>query len=234
MKQTILIVDDEVDIVEFVDYNLRKEMFRTLRAHDGMQALNQARQHHPDLILLDLMLPGIDGLEACRRLKADMETAHIPVIMLTAKGEEADVVTGLGIGADDYVAKPFSMRMLLARIKAVLRRGGGIQAEDDARVIRYEDLLVDDDRHVVELDGEPVTLTLTEYKILRFLLRHPGRVFTRTQILDNVQDEAALVIDRAVDVHVAALRRKLGRAGRWIQTVRGVGYRFRERRVPVA
>lgn len=232
MKQTILIVDDEIDIVEFVDYNLRKEMFRTLRAHDGMQALNQARRYHPDLVLLDLMLPGIDGLETCRRLKADPETARIPVIMLTAKGEEADVVTGLGIGADDYVPKPFSIRTLVARIKAVLRRGAADGEDMEARIIRYEDLVVDGERHVVELGGETLALTLTEHKILRFLVGHPGRAFTRAQILDNIQDEAALVTDRAVDVHIAALRKKLGRAGRWIQTVRGVGYRFRERSTP--
>jgi phosphate regulon transcriptional regulator PhoB len=227
LKKTILVVDDEADIVEFVQYNLRKEMFETLSAPDGPRALQMVRQSHPDLVLLDLMLPGIDGLEVCRRLKTTRETADIPIIMLTAKGTEADVVTGLEMGADDYVAKPFSMRLLLARIRAVLRRASAV--DEGARpVLRVGDLAIDDDRHEVTLGGELVHLTLTEYKLLRFLAQHPGRVFTRTQILNNIQDESVIVIDRAIDVHVAALRKKLADAGHYIETVRGVGYRFRD------
>ena len=224
----MLIVDDESDIVEFVQYNLRKEMYETLTASDGPKALQAARQHRPDLILLDLMLPGIDGLEVCRALKSGRDTAHIPIIMLTAKGEETDVVTGLEIGADDYVAKPFSMRLLLARMKAVLRR---VAAADDKRpvsVLQLHDLRIDDDRHEVKLKDQTLPLTLTEYKLLRFLAQYPGRVFTRTQILNNIQDEHVIVIDRAIDVHVAALRKKLGDAGKLVETVRGVGYRFRD------
>jgi two-component system, OmpR family, alkaline phosphatase synthesis response regulator PhoP len=228
LKRKVLIVDDEPDIVEFVQYNLRKEMFETISARDGLQALQLARQQHPDLVLLDLMLPGMEGLEVCRRLKAERDTAGIPIIMLTAKGEEADIVAGLEIGADDYVPKPFSMRLLLARIKAVLRRGGAAEGDAARPVTQVHDLRIDDDRHQVEVGGQAVVLTLTEYKLLRFLARHPGRVFTRTQILNNIQDEHVIVIDRAIDVHVAALRKKLGEACHFVETVRGVGYRFKE------
>jgi len=226
MRQKILIVDDEADIIELVEYNLRREQYDTRAAKDGMAALRSAREEQPDLILLDLMLPGVHGLEVCRQLKAAKETAHIPVIMLTAKGEETDVVTGLEMGADDYVAKPFSMRLLLARIRAVLRRAASVQ-EAAPRTIRLHGLVIDDERHEVVLHGQPLQLTLTEYKILRFLARHSGRVFTRTQILDNIQDEQVLVVDRAIDVHVAAVRRKMGKSADLIETIRGVGYRFK-------
>ena len=223
----MLIVDDEPDIVEFVQYNLRKEMYDTISAGDGPKAVQLARQHRPDLVLLDIMLPGLDGIEVCRSLKGSRETAQIPIIMLTAKGDEADIVAGLEVGADDYVAKPFSMRLLLARMKAVMRRTLADE-EKTSDVTRIHDLVIDDVRHVASLRGKALQLTLTEYKLLRFLARHPGRVFTRSQILDNIQDQQAIVIDRAIDVHVAALRKKLGEAGKYIETVRGVGYRFKE------
>ena len=203
-------------------------MYETLSAGDGPKALQIARQQRPDLILLDLMLPGIDGLDVCRSLKASRETSHIPIIMLTAKGEETDIVTGLEIGADDYVPKPFSMRLLLARMKAVLRRATVAADTRPQSVTKVHDLTIDDDRHEVIFKDQTVQLTLTEYKLLRFLAQHPGRVFTRTQILNNIQDEHVIVIDRAIDVHVAALRKKLGDAGRYIETVRGVGYRYKE------
>jgi two-component system phosphate regulon response regulator PhoB len=203
-------------------------MYETLSAGDGPKALQIARQQRPDLILLDLMLPGIDGLDVCRSLKASRETSHIPIIMLTAKGEETDIVTGLEIGADDYVPKPFSMRLLLARMKAVLRRAASSADTRPQSVTKVHDLTIDDDRHEVHFKDQTVQLTLTEYKLLRFLAQHPGRVFTRTQILNNIQDEHVIVIDRAIDVHVAALRKKLGDAGRYIETVRGVGYRYKE------
>ncbi len=226
LRRKILIIDDEPDIVEFVEYNLTKEQFDTATAADGLSALRAVRESPPDLVLLDLMLPGLDGLEVCRRLKADRVTAHIPIIMLTAKGEESDVVAGLEIGADDYVSKPFSMRLLLARIRAVLRRSGAKEG-DTPRVTRVENLKIDDARHEVLLDERPIKLTLTEFKLLRFLARHPGRVFTRSQILNNIQDEQVFVVDRAIDVHVAALRRKLGDSARLVETVRGVGYRLK-------
>jgi two-component system phosphate regulon response regulator PhoB len=228
LKRKVLIVDDEPDIVEFVQYNLRKEMYETLSAGDGLKALQLARSQRPDLVLLDLMLPGMDGLEVCRRLKAERDTAGIPIIMLTAKGEEADIVAGLEIGADDYVPKPFSMRLLLARMKAVLRRVSAAADAEPRGLTKVHGLVIDDDRHEVQVSGQVVALTLTEYKLLRFLAQHPGRVFTRTQILNNIQDEHVIVIDRAIDVHVAALRKKLGPASGLVETVRGVGYRFKE------
>jgi len=228
VKPKVLIVDDEADIVEFVQYNLRKERYETLSAADGPRALAVARQQRPDLILLDLMLPGLDGLEVCRNLKSGRDTAHIPIIMLTAKGDESDVVAGLELGADDYVAKPFSMRLLLARVRAVLRRAGIQTGTDATTLLRAGELEIDDERHEVRFHGETVPLTLTEYKLLRFLVAHPGRVFTRTQILNNIQDDHVIVIDRAIDVHVAALRKKLGTAGAMVETVRGVGYRFKD------
>ena len=225
-RTKVLIIDDEADIVEFIEYNLRREQFDTRQASDGPAALRQAREEQPDLVLLDLMLPGIDGLEVCRQLRSSPETAHIPIIMLTAKGEEADVVSGLEVGADDYVPKPFSMRLLLARMRAVLRRHGRSDKEGPA-VTHVGDLHIDDERHQVIMRGRELQFTLTEYKLLRFLARNAGRAFTRSQILGNIQDEHVLVVDRAIDVHVAALRRKLGEAANIIETVRGVGYRFK-------
>jgi len=210
-----------------VQYNLRKEMYDTLSAADGPRAVAMARQHNPNLILLDLMLPGIDGLEVCRTLKGSRDTSTIPIIMLTAKGEEADIVTGLEMGADDYVTKPFSMRLMLARIKAVLRRSSAPEVRPRS-LLTVGPITIDDDRHQVEISGTLVPFTLTEYKLLRFLAQHPERVFTRTQILNNIQDEQVIVIDRAIDVHVAAVRKKLGEAGALIETVRGVGYRFKD------
>jgi two-component system phosphate regulon response regulator PhoB len=226
LRKKVLIVDDEPDIVEFVEYNLVREQFEILKAYDGPTALKQARQHRPELILLDLMIPGIDGLEVCRQLKSNAQTADIPIIMLTAKGEEVDVVTGLEIGADDYVAKPFRMRLLLARIRAVLRRSGS-EEPTNQRLLKIDDLVIDDERHEVQFQGSQLPLTLMEYKLLRFLAQHPGRVFSRSQILANIQDEHVLVVERAIDVHIAALRRKLGSSSELIETVRGVGYRFR-------
>jgi two-component system phosphate regulon response regulator PhoB len=225
-RTKVLIIDDEADIVEFIEYNLRREQFDTRRAADGPAALRQAREEQPDIVLLDLMLPGIDGLEVCRQLRQSPETAHIPIIMLTAKGEEADVVSGLEVGADDYVPKPFSMRLLLARMRAVLRRHGRSDQEGPS-VTNVGELHIDDERHQVTLRGRELQFTLTEYKLLRFLARNAGRAYTRSQILGNIQDEHVLVVDRAIDVHVAALRRKLGEAANIIETVRGVGYRFK-------
>ena len=227
LRRKVLVVDDEPDIVEFVEYNLLREQYEILKAYDGPTALKQAREHHPDLILLDLMIPGIDGLEVCRQLKSSSETTDIPIIMLTAKGEEVDVVTGLEIGADDYVAKPFRMRLLLARIRAVLRRSGRAETANP-KIVKIANLIIDDERHEVQLEGVLLQLTLMEYKLLRLLAKYPGRVFSRSQILGNIQDEQVLVVERAIDVHIAALRRKLGNSMELIETVRGVGYRFRD------
>ena len=227
-RQSILIVEDEEDILELIQYNLSREGYRVSGVRDGEEALDLIRRSNPDLVVLDLMLPGLDGLEICRRLKADEITRAIPVIMVTAKGEESDVVLGLGIGADDYLPKPFSPRELVARAKAVLRRGP-VQEDRGAgeRVVR-DGLIVDAGRHELRVDGEPVTLTATEMRLLHFLASHPGRVFTRDHILSRVIGEQAVVIDRNIDVHIGSIRRKIGPYRDLIETVRGVGYRFRD------
>ena len=191
------------------------------------EALKSARSKAPDLVVLDLMLPGVDGLEVCRRLKTDPKTQHIPIVMLTAKGEEADIVAGLELGADDYITKPFSPRVLVARVRAVLRRRAREPA-DGTSVVRIGELVIHPGRHEVLVGGEAVQLTLTEFRILHFLARRPGWVFTRYQIVEGVQGEDAVVTDRSVDVHIVSVRRKLGKYGTYIETVRGVGYRFKD------
>jgi len=225
--ETVLVVDDEQDILELVAYNLSREGYRVTTAADGEEALEGARSQSPALIVLDLMLPGVDGLEVCRRLKADPRTQHIPIVMLTAKGEEADIVAGLELGADDYITKPFSPRVLVARLRAVLRRRARGQT-DETSVIRIDDLVIHPGRHEVLVAGEPVDLTLTEFRILHVLARRPGWVFTRYRIVEATQGEDAVVTDRSVDVHIVSLRRKLGEYGACIETVRGVGYRFKD------
>ena len=226
--KNILIVDDEQDIRELIRYNLNKEGYRAECVATGEEALRKARATPPDLIVLDLMLPGVDGLEVCRRLKNDRNTAQVPVLMLTAKGEDADVVSGLELGADDYLVKPFSPRVLLARIKAVLRRlTEEAIAEGDVLLHRGE-VTIDTGRHRVTVAGEPVVMTALEMRILVALARRPGLVLTRYQIVDLTQGEGVGVTDRSVDVHIVSLRRKLGAQGALIETVRGVGYRFSE------
>ncbi len=223
----ILVVDDELDILELIRYNLTRNNYDMTGVASGEEAFASVRMSPPDLVVLDLMLPGVDGLEVCRRLKNDTRTAAIPVIILSAKGEEADVVTGLELGADDYLTKPFSPRVLLARIKAVLRRQ---QNEPDAgdAVITHHGLQIHPGRHEVQMAGALVQLTLTEFRILYLLARRPGWVFTRNQILETVQGDDSSVTTRAVDVHIVALRRKLGPSGDLIETIRGVGYRLQE------
>jgi two-component system, OmpR family, alkaline phosphatase synthesis response regulator PhoP len=226
-KKKVLAVDDEEDILELVRYNLGREGFEVLGAASGEQALKRARAEKPDVIVLDLMLPGIDGLDVARELKSDPQTRPIPIIMLTAKGEEADVVTGLELGADDYITKPFSPRILTARLKAVLRRHAETLPEDSA-VIRIHDLLIHPGRRQLQVDGDPVDLTYTEFQVLQYLARRPGWVYTRSQIVDAVRGDDYPVTDRSVDVQIVGLRKKLGTRGKYIETVRGVGYRFRE------
>lgn len=226
-RPNILVVDDEEDILELVKYNLSREGYQVLCAATGEEALKSARNKLPDLVVLDLMLPGVDGLEVCRELKGDPKTSHIPVVMLTAKGEEADVVTGLELGADDYVAKPFSPRVLVARIKAVLRRKPG-ETADEARTVQVYDLVINPGRHEVLAAGAGVELTFTEFRILYTLARRPGWVFTRSQIVDAVRGDDYPVTDRSVDVQIVSLRKKLGACGKYIETVRGVGYRFKD------
>lgn len=226
-RESILIVEDEEDIRELVRFNLTREGYIAHEATTGEEALRMVKEKTPELILLDLMLPEIDGLEICTRLKRDPKWQHIPVIMLTAKGEEADIVAGLELGADDYVTKPFSPRVLLARIKAVLRRRSEkIPGAKDT--IQRRDLVIHPGRHEVLIHGEPVNLTHTEFEILRHLASRPGWVFTRYQIVDAVHGVDYIVTERSVDVQIVGLRKKLGEVGACIETVRGVGYRFRE------
>ena len=226
-RERILVVDDEEDLLELVKYNLSKEGYRVTGVGTGEAGLAEARRNPPDLIVLDLLLPNIDGLEICRLLKADSDTRHIPIIMLTAKSEEADVVTGLEMGADDYVAKPFSPRVLLARVKAILRRQTK-QPENDSETISIHEIVIHPGRHEVLIDNKPVELTFTEFRLLHFLARKAGWAFTRNQIVDAVKGEDYPVTERSVDVQVAGLRKKLGEQGAYIETVRGVGYRFKE------
>jgi DNA-binding response OmpR family regulator len=227
-KDRILVVEDEIDILEVVRHNLVREGYEVFCSRDGEEGLKIARKEGPDLVVLDLMLPGLDGIEVCRRLKADPVTRSIPVLMVTAKGEETDVVLGLGVGADDYVSKPFRPRELLARVKAVLRRGP-LREERGAgdRIVRGG-LVVDAARHEVLVDGKALPFTATQFRLLHFLASHPGRVFTRDQLLSRVIGEHAIVIDRNIDVHVRAIREKLRSHRDLLETVRGVGYRFSE------
>lgn len=226
-RESILLVEDDEDIQELVRYNLAKEAYRVASVTTGEEAVRSAKSDPPDLVLLDLMLPGVDGLEVCRLLKADAKTQHVPVVMLTAKGEETDIVAGLELGADDYITKPFSPRVLIARIRTILRRKAlEIPAEDAPLHVR--DIVIHPGRHEVLLKGKPVNLTYTEFRLLHLLARRPGWVFTRQQIVDAVRGEDYPVTDRAVDVQVVGLRKKLGSYGRYIETVRGVGYRFKE------
>ena len=226
-KEKILVVDDEEDILELVRYNLEREGFQVTCAESGEMAMERTRQEAPELIVLDLMLPGIDGLEVARLLKQDQKTAALPIVMLTAKGEEADIVTGLELGADDYITKPFSPRVLIARIKAVLRRQSQ-QAEDPDRILNIGKLLIDPRRRSVSTDDKYIDLTYSEFQILFYLAARPGWVFTRSQIVDAVRGENYPVTDRSVDVQIAGLRKKLGQYSAYIETVRGVGYRFKE------
>ena len=227
-REKILVIEDEADILEVIEYNLRREGYRVNGSLDGEQGLQLAKKENPDLIVLDLMLPGMDGLEVCRELKRDVLTRTTPVIILTAKSEESDVILGLGVGADDYVTKPFRPKELIARVQAVLRRGP-LRAETSGpeRVVRGE-IVIDTARHEVRVKGDAIQFTPTELRLLHFLAVHPGRVFTRGHLLSRVIGEDAVVTDRNVDVHVRAVRHKLGELRDTIETVRGIGYRFKD------
>ncbi len=227
-KETILVVDDEEDILELVRYNLAREGYQVICAISGEKALEKAKNENIELMILDLMLPGIDGLEVARRLKQHQKTSHIPIIMLTAKGEEADIVIGLELGADDYVTKPFSLRILMARVKSVLRRQTA-EEENPEKIIHIHQLTIDPRRHHVLAGSKSIDLTLSEFQILYFLARRPGWVFTRSQIVDAVKGDDYPVTDRSVDVQIVGLRKKFDTFAHYIETVRGVGYRFKEK-----
>jgi two-component system phosphate regulon response regulator PhoB len=224
-KGTILVIDDEKDLIDLVRYNLEKEGFDVIAASDGQSGLEVASRHAPDLVVLDLMMPGIDGLQICQRLRADPRTARMPVIMLTAKATEADRIVGLELGADDYITKPFSPREVVARVKAVLRRAAS--QHDQPAVIRSGDLQIDLLGREVTYQNDRISLTATEFRILQFLASRPGRVFSRDEIINAALGNESAVFDRTVDVHITSIRRKLGAAGDQIETVRGFGYKFR-------
>lgn len=231
-KTSVLIVEDEPEIAELIQLHVTREGMIAKHVGSGRVALDRARTDHPDLVVLDLMLPDLDGLEVCRRLKQRPETRSIPIVMVTAKGEESDIVAGIELGAEDYVTKPFSPKVLMARIKNVLRRHNQPTSEHtdpDGRIeLAGGALVIDTQRHVVSCDGEPIDLTLTEFGLLHFLAQRPGFVRTRDQIIAAVHGKSTVLSSRTVDVHVTALRRKLGELAGVVETVRGVGYRLAE------
>ena len=229
-KPRVLVVEDEEDILEVIQYNLQQEGYEVSCCMDGLQGLEQARTLKPDLVLLDIMLPGMDGVEICRNLKERESTRRIPIIMVTAKGEEIDVVLGLGVGADDYIPKPFKVRELVARVKAMLRRSSLHQDEVSDGCITVGDLVINPGRHEVICCGEQVEFTATEFRLLHYLASHPGRVYSRSQLLEPAVGDDVVVSNRNIDVHIRSLRKKLCSCSELIETIRGVGYRFKETR----
>lgn len=226
-KKNILLIEDDEDIQELVSFHLGKEGYTVTAESSGEAAIEVARKDLPDLILLDLMLPGIDGLQVCRTLRGETTTKRVPIVMLTAKGEEADIVTGLEVGADDYITKPFSPKVLVARIRNIMRRKAREPADEQSQIIVHK-MAIHPGRHEVLIEGKRIDLTYTEFRVLQFLARRPGWVYTRQQIVDAVRGEDYAVTDRSVDVQIVGLRKKLGEHGDYIETVRGVGYRFKE------
>ena len=231
-KKIILIVEDDQDIQQLVGYNLIKSGFQVEYADSGEEALDMIKHQHPDLILLDIMLPQMDGIEVCKILHSDNQTAEIPIIMLTAKGEESDIIGGLDLGADDYITKPFSPKILLSRIKAVLRRKVKEETApvvpERGEVIKTENIIINPGRYEVTVEDQQINLTPTEFGILKLLAKRPGWVFSRQQIIDEVRGYDYIITPRAIDVQVFSLRKKMGESGKKIETVRGIGYRFND------
>ncbi len=226
VNQSILVIDDEKDILKLLQYNLEKEGYRVLLAKTGEEGFELAKTKKPDLIILDLMLPGIDGIEVCKLLKGSSATRHIPVMMLTAKSSEVDQVVGLELGASDYIAKPFSIKVLLVRVKNIFRTK--LQSAGDEAVLKEGMIVLDRSRHRCLAGGKPVELTKLEFNILAFLMANPGKVFTRDQLLNGAWGQSVVVVDRTIDVHIRSIRKKLGKCRDSIETVRGTGYRFVE------
>jgi len=228
-EKKVLIIEDEEDILALIHYNLTKEGFNVICASSGEEGLKKVAEEKPDLILLDLMLPGMSGVDICRTLQKESEFCEIPIIMVTAKGEESDIVAGLELGADDYITKPFSPKILVARAKAALRHPRKMtQVNNDESMIKIHDLVIHPGKKEVRIEDHLINLTFTEFHVLHFLARRPGWVFTRYQIVNAVRGEDYSVTDRAVDVQIVGLRKKLGPYGKYIETVRGVGYRFKD------
>lgn len=225
-KRKIVIIEDEPDILEVLSYNLRREGFDILTANDGLVGLALVKKEKPDLVLLDLMLPGMDGIELCTTIKKHPDTQNTLLIMVTAKGEESDIVLGLGVGADDYISKPFSPKELVARVKAVLRRGVLLDSQAPQELITVGELSIDAVKYRVTYAGREVKLTATEFRILQYLASHPGRVFTREQLLNHALGDDVVVVDRNIDVHVRGIRKKLEVEPPLIETIRGIGYRM--------
>ena len=226
-NKKILIIEDETDIVEFVTFNLIRDGFDVISAKTGEEGLKKALTEMPDLILLDIMLPGLNGLDVCRALKNKEQTHHIPIVMLTARNEDVDIITGLEIGATDYVTKPFSPKVLIARLRAILRHDDE-NIKNDTALIIFRDITIDQGKHTVSVKDNPIQLTLTEFQILLVLIRRPGWVFSRTQMIDELREGHQVITDRAIDVQIANLRKKLGSCGDYVETVRGIGYRMVE------
>ncbi len=223
---TILIIEDDPDIRELLQFNLEREKFVVTTAHDGRDGLDAALRKPPQLIILDLMLPRVSGLDVCKQLRAHASTQLVPILMLTAKGEESDVVLGLEMGADDYLPKPFRLKELIARVRALLRRGGTLAMAKD--LLCAGPVEINLGNHEVHIQGREVRMTLSEFRLLAALVSAPGRVFTRDQLLDKITGGEAIIIDRNVDVHIRSIRKKMGRTGSSVEAVRGIGYKFRD------
>lgn len=225
-KKKIVIIEDEPDILEVLSYNLKREGYEIHTAADGIRGLALVRQQVPDLVLLDLMLPGMDGVEICSSIKKDPQTQSTLIVMVTAKGEESDIVLGLGVGADDYISKPFSPRELVARVKAVLRRGVLLEKASAQELIVLGELVIDSSKHKVTHAGREIKLTATEFRLLHFLASYPGRVFSREQLLNKALGDDVVIVDRNIDVHIRGIRKKMDVEPPLIETIRGVGYRM--------
>ncbi len=227
-KKKIVIIEDEPDILEVLSYNLKREGFDVFSATNGPLGLSLVEKESPDLLLLDLMLPGLDGIEICSAIKNDPSSQNTLIIMVTAKGEESDIVLGLGVGADDYITKPFSPKELVARVKAVLRRGQLVETVSQSEKIHLGDLSIDTSKYEVSIGSKEIRLTATEFRLLHYLASNPGRVFSREQLLSRAMGDDVVVVDRNIDVHIRGIRKKMDIDPPLIETIRGVGYRLRE------
>lgn len=230
-KSKVLIIEDDRSLAKVLEYNFVQNGFDVVLCSDGQDGLNQARNKHPAIVLLDLMIPVVDGLEVCRRLRSSPETREVPIIMLTAKGEETDQVVGYNLGADDYVTKPFSIKVLIERVKSLLRREQMRHSGEAEDVISRQGVTIDRLKHRALINGEPMDLTPSEFRLLETMVRQPGRAFGRTELVDSALGADAMVLERTIDVHIRSLRKKMGKHADLIETVRGIGYRFREMQI---